>query len=507
MSAVQLYALEAKGLIRLATYRPELEYLFRHALVQDAAYGSLLKQERRELHRRVGDALESLYPDRHGELAAVLAMHFEQAGETERAIDYLMEAGNYGLDRNALSESFQAFDRARDLLASLPPSTDLGRKRKAVEIEVGRVRAGWSARNMDDIATEIRAIEPLLAEVDDPFLEVPLQLTLALGLLFGGGDPNDPRAQAALRRIGELADLTGDASLRALPLALIGLVGVFGGPVREGVKALEEAVPLMQRDNQNIGAAFARGALAIGYAQLGEFQKAEAAAANAVELARNGDVISQLDAEIARSWVTATRGDLDAAVPLARSCIERSQASGATTCAMASAWILGDVLARQGQYADARDTLARGAEIAGVADRRQWRPMLQAWLGAASVAAGSDENVDWEEALATARSIHNRIAEAGIHWKRGEARARASDPVGAEADLEAAVAIFESEGARPNLARVLSRLGEVLRSAGRPADGEVPLRRALALFEEMGLDREAEAVRLSLVSPAISFAS
>ena len=53
----QLETLTAKGLVRLATLSPELEYLFRHALVQDAAYGSLLKQERRDLHGRVGEAL------------------------------------------------------------------------------------------------------------------------------------------------------------------------------------------------------------------------------------------------------------------------------------------------------------------------------------------------------------------------------------------------------------------------------------------------------------------
>ena len=54
----QVGVLEAKGLIRLAALRPELEYLFRHGLVQDAAYTSLLKQERRKLHGLVGVALE-----------------------------------------------------------------------------------------------------------------------------------------------------------------------------------------------------------------------------------------------------------------------------------------------------------------------------------------------------------------------------------------------------------------------------------------------------------------
>src|SRR4029079_18987502 len=116
MTDTQLDTLEAKGLIKLAALRPELEYLFRHALVQDAAYGSLLKQERRELHGRVGEALEELFPDRRDEVAPVLAMHFEQAGERDRAIEYFVEAAEHALRQNAIHESFGAYDRAATLL-------------------------------------------------------------------------------------------------------------------------------------------------------------------------------------------------------------------------------------------------------------------------------------------------------------------------------------------------------------------------------------------------------
>ena len=93
-----LDTLEARGLIRLAAAQPELEYLFRHALLQDTAYESLLKQERKTLHQVVGMALEELYPDRLGEMAAVLARHFEQAGETDKAIDYLTSAAKFAID-------------------------------------------------------------------------------------------------------------------------------------------------------------------------------------------------------------------------------------------------------------------------------------------------------------------------------------------------------------------------------------------------------------------------
>ena len=86
---LQLDTLEARGLIRLAPLQPELEYLFRHALVQDTAYGSLLKQERRVLHQVGRRGARGALSRARGELAAVLALHFEQAGDSEKAIDYL----------------------------------------------------------------------------------------------------------------------------------------------------------------------------------------------------------------------------------------------------------------------------------------------------------------------------------------------------------------------------------------------------------------------------------
>ncbi|MGH2498885.1 MAG: hypothetical protein ACRDF0_02140, partial [Candidatus Limnocylindria bacterium] len=104
--------LEASGLIELAALQPELEYLFRHVLVQDAAYASLLKQERRLLHVRVAEALEELYPDRRAELAAMLALHLEQAGELERAATYFVQAGDHAAGRFANREARAFFERA-----------------------------------------------------------------------------------------------------------------------------------------------------------------------------------------------------------------------------------------------------------------------------------------------------------------------------------------------------------------------------------------------------------
>jgi tetratricopeptide (TPR) repeat protein len=509
VAETQLDTLEAKGLIRLATYLPELEYLFRHWLVQDAAYGSLLKQERRLLHGRVGAALEELYPDRRDELAGVLGMHFEEAGESEKAIGYLTAAGRYAIDRNAIHEAYSAFDRAAALLPRVTADDDLATRKRRVEIELGRAKAGWTFRNINDVIADLEAIAEDAEQLGDLQLIAQVHLFLALSRLQTGDMAADPVVQRSLQRVTEIGEQLGDPSLRALPLALAGLMQVFTGPVRAGVAALEEAVPLMEGHRDYIGAAFARGSLAMGYATLGEFDKAEIASANATELAKSGDLIAQLDAQIAASMVQSARGQLDEALPLAEACVNRAEETGASACVMASSFVLGDVLHRQGRYAEAKTALKRGRDLSLVVDRMAWRPTLVAWLGGSTAALGETPEDQWDEALSTARSIHNVMGEAGILGKRAEAAAHRGEIDAAQPDFEAAATILQNEGARPALARVLRIWGEALRAAGRTAEAEATLRRAMALFGELGLDGEAGVVRtlLSLGETSIAFGS
>ena len=116
MSALsELSVLEASGLIEIARLDPELEYLFRHALVQEAAYASLLKQDRRSLHHAAAETILTLHPDRQRELAGVIAMHFEQAGDAGRAAEHMLVAGDHALERFANKEARVFFMRAGDL--------------------------------------------------------------------------------------------------------------------------------------------------------------------------------------------------------------------------------------------------------------------------------------------------------------------------------------------------------------------------------------------------------
>ncbi|MEO7294587.1 MAG: hypothetical protein ABIZ57_00465, partial [Candidatus Limnocylindria bacterium] len=113
--------LEGAGLIQLAATDPELEYLFRHVLIQDAAYEALLRQERRELHAGVAASLEALYPERLLELAPVLAHHWESAGETSRAVTHLVVAARHARERFARHEARDFYARAAALLAGPEP--------------------------------------------------------------------------------------------------------------------------------------------------------------------------------------------------------------------------------------------------------------------------------------------------------------------------------------------------------------------------------------------------
>ena len=93
-----LSSLENAGMLRLATLEPELEYLFQHSLVQEAAYASLLTNDRKQLHLAVGKAVERLYPDRLQENAAILARHYSEAGKEKQALHYFILAGKSGID-------------------------------------------------------------------------------------------------------------------------------------------------------------------------------------------------------------------------------------------------------------------------------------------------------------------------------------------------------------------------------------------------------------------------
>jgi ABC-type oligopeptide transport system substrate-binding subunit/class 3 adenylate cyclase len=108
----RLLTLQQEQMIRERAQVPELEYIFKHHLTQDAAYNSLLKKERRATHRLVAQALERLFPDRVEEQVGLLAHHWERAGEPEKATEYLLRAGDRARLAYANQEAIDYYRRA-----------------------------------------------------------------------------------------------------------------------------------------------------------------------------------------------------------------------------------------------------------------------------------------------------------------------------------------------------------------------------------------------------------
>ncbi|MDQ2809480.1 MAG: hypothetical protein M3Z04_21605 [Chloroflexota bacterium] len=112
MLDTQLDYLTAGGLLAQLEPPPEPVYGFRHALVQDAAYATLLYSNRRRIHRIVAETLETLYPEQGDELAPLLGRHFYAAGDALRALPYLQRAADRALARYAAVEAAQQYELA-----------------------------------------------------------------------------------------------------------------------------------------------------------------------------------------------------------------------------------------------------------------------------------------------------------------------------------------------------------------------------------------------------------
>jgi len=111
-----LLTLQREEMIRERARLPELEYIFKHHLIQEAAYNGLLKRERRGFHRQVAEALEQLFPDRMEEQAGLLAHHWERAEEPDKATEYLLRAGDQARLAYAHQEAIDYYRRALVLL-------------------------------------------------------------------------------------------------------------------------------------------------------------------------------------------------------------------------------------------------------------------------------------------------------------------------------------------------------------------------------------------------------
>jgi class 3 adenylate cyclase/tetratricopeptide (TPR) repeat protein len=201
-----LDSLERRDLIRrrsASRLEGEVEFAFKHALIRDVAYSILPRVTRRERHATVARFLEELAGDRVGEVASLLAHHWEQAGQIDRAVDCLLIAAGNARRAWAKGEAITLYTRALDLL---PAEATEPRQHVLLQRAITRVESGDFAR----AASELDALLPDLHGSDE--LEGMLARGLAAVSLVD--DALDPLA----RRATEVANALGEGQVRALAL-------------------------------------------------------------------------------------------------------------------------------------------------------------------------------------------------------------------------------------------------------------------------------------------------
>ena len=119
-----LSSLQAKEFLYEQPAFPDVEYLFKHALTQEVAYGTVLQEKRRALHERTAGAIEELYSasleDHYGELAH----HYGRSDNTYKAVTYLGLAGQQAVQRSAHEEAIGHLTRGLELLKTLPDNPE-----------------------------------------------------------------------------------------------------------------------------------------------------------------------------------------------------------------------------------------------------------------------------------------------------------------------------------------------------------------------------------------------
>ncbi|PZC48906.1 MAG: putative ATPase/Adenylate cyclase, class 3 [Chloroflexi bacterium] len=313
----ELEALQRAEMIRESARLPELEYVFRHSLTQEAAYNTILLRHRREFHRQVGEAIESLFPDRLEELAPMLAHHFMEAQLPEPALKYYTQAADGAFRLFANSEAISHYTQALELAHQI----DVGGE-ALIHLYRNRGRAMELNNQYDEAVANYDEMESLGKERERQ--ELLLAALTARGTVYATQNPNfsPERAEADCAQALQIATELGDRASEAKAhwnLMLVQMVGVGTSEqaVESGRRSLAIARELNLREQlaltlSDLGQAYAGvGQVALGRSCLEDARSVWRELGNLPLLANNLSV-SSVHAMMAGDFEEALRYGLEA---------------------------------------------------------------------------------------------------------------------------------------------------------------------------------------------------
>ena len=218
---------------------PEATYSFKHALVQETAYGTLLKSRRQQLHGRIAEVLEERFPETTKSQPELLAHHCTQAGLVDQAVTYWHNAAQLALARSAAAEAIDQLSRGLEVLRSLPEGAERDRRELDLQVTLGGASLaakGWGSPEMGRAYTRAHELCQTVGQVR--------QRVYALYGLFTFRD-NRAKLSAALEAAEELlrlAQAQEDVAVKLLAHRLVGNVQVFLADFDAALAHLREAV-------------------------------------------------------------------------------------------------------------------------------------------------------------------------------------------------------------------------------------------------------------------------
>ena len=487
--------------------RPQATYVFKHALVRDAAYGMLLRERRQTLHRDVARAYEESLPEAAQAQPELLAYHWRQAGDPIKATGYLLIAAERALQRSATPEALSQLAQARELISNLG---ERDRPQFELKLEMSMARAFLAARGYTAPETREayrRAREQ--CEVLGEEAQLPLIIHGQWLVAWIAADHH-----AALERARELY-LWGERNHDQVGLAMgdsdIGMTLVTLGRLVEARNHLEQALKINKfalPGRQPFVASDADGRIsALSFMQnclllLGFPDKAKAAADEAASLDPQ-NLYSRALAAVRMLRMHIFARDPAAVAESGRAIVRLSQEQGYPHIVATAMIYTGWAQAQLGDVEVGLDACRRGLaqlqSIGGVC----WWPFLLALLAECYLQAGDLDQVAAciAQCLQSVETTGECLWEPEIYRLKGKLLEQGGDADAATACFAAGLHRSRARGAKLLELRAARNLADLLARGGQPTEARAALAPVYESFTE-GFDfidlREAKALLDSL---------
>src|SRR5215203_1664697 len=481
-----LGVLTYEELVRERVHDPELEYIFKHALTQEAAYEALLLRRRKELHRRAGVALEQLYPEQRGELASALAYHFRLGEEWQRAADYAMGAGAQAVKVYALREALAYYDNAFEALTKLPDA----QPEQLCDAILGWAPAALKLKPYQEVVDRLEEAEKIARELNDEGRLVRVLRWIA-NAYISNGFPT--RGMPALFESYQLAERLGDERLTLVATFWM-TAGMIDRDPRGGLEQMDHVIEAARKYRRREVEAHALAKKAMAHARLGEFAEAREAVERAHEASRKtNSVVNGADVAIMSSQAFFDMGDVERGLEYSRQGTEQALSAYGLECTMYGHYCTGLGNLRTHNLTEAQRAFESALallkdnlfELQGSEEAAN---EVRAGLAIARFFAGDTEAInDMKRTLVNAEAVGDDYTAAFIAQALGEGYTQVGDFESAKQYLDIALDYYRRNDMRPYLVRVLQSLVYWYEQQGRSEEAEQPRTEARQLTEELSL--------------------